>query len=106
VPKRVKRRYLALEVDSEQAVTESDVMNTVWKAVLKLFGEYGASKTDLSLMEADLQRNYAIVRCSHTSLERVRASIASITEINGNPAVVNVIGVSGTLKSLRKKAIT
>ncbi len=106
MPKRVRRRYLALEVNSEQAVTERDVMNAVWEAVLKLFGEYGSSKTDLSLMEADLQRNYAIVRCSHTSLERVRASIASITEINGNPAVVHVSGVSGTLKSLRKKVST
>ncbi len=106
MPKQMRRRYLALEVASEQAVTERDVMDAVWKAVFELFGEYGASRTNVSLMEADLQRNYAVVRCSHTSLERVRASIASITEINGKPAVIRVIGVSGTLKSLRKKALT
>ena len=106
MPKLVRRRYLALKVVSEQAVTERPVMNAIWKAILQLFGEYGASQTDLSLVEADPQRNYAVVRCSHRSLERTRASIASITEINGNPAVVHVVGVSGTLRALRKKVST
>ena len=106
MPKRVRRRYLALEVVSEQAVTERAVINAVWKAILQLFGEYGASQTNVSLIEYEPQRNYAVVRCSHTALERVRASIASIVEINGKPAVIHVMGVSGTLRALRKKALT
>jgi len=106
VSKRMRRRYLALKVVSEHSVNEGDVMDAVWSAVLKLFGEYGASKANLSLMEYDPQRNCVVVRCSHTALERVRASIASITEINGKPAVIHVIGVSGTLRTLRKKALT
>ena len=104
--KRVRRRYLALRVVSEQHLDERDVIDAVWKAVFELFGEYGASRTNVSLMEYDPQRNYAVVRCSHTALERVRASIASITDINGKPAVIRVIGVSGTLRALRKKALT
>ena len=103
MPKLVRRRYLAIKVVSEQAVTERAVMNAIWKAILQLFGEYGASQTDLRLVEADPERNYAVIRCSHKSLERTRASIASITEINGKPAVVHVMGVSGTLRALRKK---
>ncbi len=104
--KRVRRRYLALRVVSEQRVTERAVMDAVWNAVLKLFGEYGASQTNVSLIEYEPQRNYAVVRCSHTALERVRASVASVTEIYGKPAVIHVMGVSGTLKALRKKALT
>jgi ribonuclease P/MRP protein subunit POP5 len=105
VPKLVRRRYLALRVVSEQRVTERAVMDAVWNAVLELFGEYGASQTNVSLIEYEPQRNYAVVRCSHTALERVRASVASVTEIDGKPAVIHVIGVSGTLKALRKKAL-
>ena len=104
--KRVRRRYLALRVVSEQRVTERAVMDAVWNAVLKLFGEYGASQANLRLMEYDQQRNFAVVRCFHTALERVRASIASITEIGGKPAVIHVMGVSGTLRALRKKVLT
>jgi ribonuclease P/MRP protein subunit POP5 len=106
VPKRVRSRHLALKVVSAQIVTERAVMNAIWKAILQLYGEYGASQTDLRLVEADQERNYAVVRCSHKSLEKTRASIASITEINGKPAAVHVIGVSGTLRALRKKVST
>ena len=99
----MRKRYLALKVVSEQPTNERAVMDAVWNAVLKLFGEYGASHTNLLLIKYDAQRNYAVVRCSHTALETVRASIASITEIDGNPAAIHVIGVSGTLRALRKK---
>ena len=106
VTKRVRKRYLALRVESDQPVNERALMDAVWNAVLQLFGEYGASQTNVNLIKYDPQRNYAVVRCSHTALERVRACIASITEINGKPAAIRVIGVSGTLRALRKKVLT
>ena len=103
MPKQVRRRYLALKIVSEQPIGERDVMDAVWNAVLKIFGEYGASQVNLSLIKYDLQRNFVVVRCSHATLERVRASIASVTEINGKPVVIHVVGVSGTLRALRRK---
>jgi len=105
VSRRVRRRYLALKVVSEQPVDGRDVIDAVWKAVLRLFGEYGASQASLSLIEYDSQKNYAIVRCSRRALEMVRASVASITEMNERPTVIRVLGVSGTLRALRKKAL-
>lgn len=89
---------------SEQLLNEKDVIHTIWSAILKLFGEYGASQVNLALIEYDPQKSYAVVRCLHKALEMVKASIASITEINGKPATVHIVGVSGTLKALRKKA--
>ena len=103
--RRVRRRYLALKVVSEQPIKGGDVMDAVWKAVLQLFGEYGASQAGLSLIECNSQKNYAIVRCSHTAADMVRASVASVTEINEKPAAIHVLGVSGTLRALRKKAL-
>ena len=78
-------------------------MKTVWDAIIQLFGEHGASQTDLALIKYNPERNCAIVRCSHKALELVKASIASITEINGKPAAIHIQRVSGTLKALRKK---
>ena len=101
----MRKRYLALRVVSEQHVNERDLMDAVWDAVLELFGEYGASQTNLRLIEYYIERSYVVVRCSHTTLERVRASIASITEVKGKPAVIHVMGVSGTLRGLSKKAL-
>lgn len=91
---------------NEQPISRKDVTNAIWSAILRLFGEHGASQVNLALIEYNRQANYAIVRCSHKALEMVKASAASITEINGKPSVIHVVNVSGTLKALRKKTAT
>ncbi len=105
VTKRERKRYLALRVENNQHFNERILMDAIWNAVLNLFGEYGASQTNLRLIKYYLERSYMVIHCSHLALENVRASIASITEIQGIPAVIHVIGVSGTLRGLRKKAL-
>lgn len=102
---RVRRRYLALRVVSEQPVGKRDVVDAVWNAVLQLFGEHGASQTNLSFIEYDSEKSWGVVRCSHRAVEMVRASIASVAEINGKPVAIHVLGVSGTLKALRGRAL-
>lgn len=102
--RRMKRRYLALRVVSDQSINEKDLMEAIWRSLLQLFGEYGASQARLTLIQYSSQKKYAIVRCLNEALEIVRASIASITEINAKPTAIHVLRVSGTLKALRKKA--
>ncbi len=101
--KREKRRYLALNLESEQPFNEQELMSTIQSSVQKLFGEYGASKADIRLIKAIPEKNQLVLRCSHIMLEKVRAAIASIVEVAGKPASVHVASVSGTLKALLKK---
>lgn len=102
----MRRRYLALRIVSEQPVSQRDVKSAFWSALLQLFGEHGASQVSFTLIDYNPQKGQAIVRCSHKALEMVRASIASITEINEKPAAIHVMGVSGTLRALRKKILS
>ena len=101
--KREKRRYLALQVSSELAVEDFSVFNAVKDSVLRLFGEYGASKAKLKQIKFFPEKNQVVIRCSHFMLEQVRAAVTTIIEINKTPAAVHVLAVSGTLKSLSKK---
>jgi len=57
----------------------------------------------LRFIEYNPEDGYAILRCSHKALEMVRASIAAITDMRDEPAVIHIIKVSGTLKALRRK---
>jgi RNase P/RNase MRP subunit POP5 len=100
---RVKRRYLAVKPESEIPVQGKQLLDAIWNALTRLFGEYGASQAELVLIRNRKQKGYFIIRCSRKALPMVRASIASITEINGKPAAFHVLRVSGTLKALRKK---
>ncbi|MDH7595292.1 MAG: Rpp14/Pop5 family protein [Candidatus Bathyarchaeia archaeon] len=97
-----RQRYLAIKIESTQPIDEKEFKQTVWNTISRLFGEYGASKTGLVVVEYDANKNRAILRCANVATEIIRASLTSITEIDTKPAAVHVIRASGTLKSLHK----
>ncbi len=98
--KRVKRRYLALQLECEVLPSERDFMDAVWSAVTKLYGEVGASLTGMALINFDGERKIFVVRASLASLLMVRASLPTVTSVAGRCASVHVLAVSGTLKAL------
>jgi ribonuclease P/MRP protein subunit POP5 len=98
--KRVKRRYLAVQLECESLPSEREFMDTVWAAVTKLYGEVGASLTGLALINFDGARKIFVIRSSLLSLSVVRASLASVTGVSGKAASMHVLAVSGTLKAL------
>jgi ribonuclease P/MRP protein subunit POP5 len=98
--KRVKRRYLALQLESETLPSEREFMDAVWAAVTKLYGEVGASTTGLALINFEGERKIFVVRTSLVSFPIVRASLTTVTSVAGKAASVHVLAVSGTLKAL------
>jgi len=106
----VRRRYIAVKIELEDGelgkhgkVSKGEVWGAVWRSLLQLYGEYGASQADLSLIEHNPDENYAIFRCAHRALETVRAAISAVTKLGGRRAAFHIIYVSGTLKTLRKR---
>jgi len=100
--KRIKRRYLALQIDIDGAPNRQEFMNALWSAVVKLYGEYGASLTSLALIDYDAEKKTAVIRTSLATVDLVRASLASITSLAGRNVAVYVLAVSGTIKALGK----
>ena len=101
--KRVKRRYLALQLNSDGVPSRKEFIDSVWGAITKLYGEYGASLTNLALIKYDLEKKTAVLRTNLSTLNMVKASLASITLIADNEAAVHVTAVSGTIKALFQK---
>ncbi len=102
--KRVKRRYLALQLECDSVPAEREFIDAVWLSVTKLYGEVGASLTGLALINFDEERKVAVLRVSLATLSMARASLATITSIAGKETSVHVLGVSGTLKALYARA--
>jgi RNase P/RNase MRP subunit POP5 len=98
--KRIKRRYLALQLECETLPSEHEFIDLVWAAITKLYGEVGASATSLCLINFYVERKIAVIRVSLSTLSMVKASVATITRILGKDAAVHVLAVSGTLKAL------
>ena len=101
--KRVKRRYLALQIDSNTIPSQKEFLEAVWGAVSKLYGEYGASLTSLSLIDYDAEKKTAIIRSNLATLDIVRTSLTLITSITNRETTVHVVAISGTIKALCQK---
>jgi RNase P/RNase MRP subunit POP5 len=78
-------------------------MEAIWGSVVKLYGEYGASKTNLSLIDFDNNNKVLIIRTNLSSLTIVRSSLVTITSILSTPVSFHVLAISGTIKALKKK---
>lgn len=98
--KRVKRRYLALQLECESIPSEREFIDAIWAVETKLYGEVGASLTGLNLINLNVERKVAVIRVSLAALSMVKASLATVTCVAGRDASVHVLAVSGTLKAL------
>jgi len=103
---RQRSRYLAVLIESEEPLKGRAFIEAIWKSLLRLFGVYGASKSKVQVIEYDDEKALAVVRCSLSAVRIVRCSIATVTKVNGRPVAFHVIGVSGTLKALRRKFLS
>jgi RNase P/RNase MRP subunit POP5 len=99
----VRRRYLAVEIESGETFGSKEFMDAVWSAVLRLYGEYGASRTGLTLIDYDAEKRFAVIRVTQTGLEMVRTALGSIINIGNKPVATRVLTVSGTIRALYRK---
>ena len=99
-----RQRYVGISYLHEQTISDKDLWKNISKQVLRLFGEQGAASTGLYLIEHNPQERQVLFRATNMSLYMLRAALCSITEINGEPIVLFVTHVSGTIKKAKLKA--
>lgn len=98
---RAKKRYLAFELISEEPASRGDVIKELMSSASSLLGDATASECDIKVL--GFENNMGIVQCSHTEVKETRASMASLTRINGKRATLHVLGTSGTVKRANEK---
>jgi ribonuclease P/MRP protein subunit POP5 len=101
--KKTKRRYLALEIDSTETIEAKEFMDAVWSVIIRLYGEHGASKTGLTMIDYNTESKLALIRVTNAASDIVRAAVATMTKMGGKPVGVHVVAVSGTIRALCKR---
>ena len=98
-----RSRYILFKWRDNIFLDRSILSHALSSSVMRLYGEVGASRTRLRIMDMGTDDNFAIVRCSHKAVDMVRAAASTIKELDGRPIVLYSVGVSGTIKSLKEK---
>ncbi len=98
---RSRKRYIAFRIISEKPVDGRMLARAIAENMLRLFGECFAVGSNLRLEYFDGERG--ILRCSRESLEKVMIALTLLTEVEGVRVLPLTLGVSGTIRSCRRK---
>jgi ribonuclease P/MRP protein subunit POP5 len=66
-----------------------------------LLGDVTTGECDIKVL--GFEGSTGIIQCSHTKVKETRASLATLTRVNGKRAILHVLGTSGTVKRATEK---
>lgn len=95
-----KKRYVV--VIAEPGRESEEVAEAVESSFLRVFGEYGVMEARLKPVKK--VKDGVIFECAVSSLPRLLFSTALVKEIEGDPAALRVLRISGTLKRAKEAA--
>ena len=94
----VRRRYLYVEVESEERFTEPQFRFALEDKIHFLYGVTGATARNMRVIEWDDEKQAAIVR-----VNEMRTALVHMSEVGRAEVRVDVRRVSGTIKTLKSK---
>ena len=100
---REKKRYIMFEVLSEEEVNYEELESAIWNILLDFLGEFGVATTSFWILKERWKGNRGIIRCNHTSVQHIIASLGLLERIGDTRLTIRILGVSGTIKSLIEK---
>ena len=102
---REKKRYIIFEVISEQKIEFEELIKAVFSYTINLIGILGVAKTNFRFLHDlyDREKQRFVLRCLPKDVELIRFALSLITEINEKRVCIRSIGVTGTIKSARRK---
>lgn len=100
-----KKRYLKFRIHSEEDVELGEVVNAVWNSALNFLGSKSASKADFWILgnKFDEKEQEGVIRVNQDMEQELRAALALIDRVDSEEAFLEILDVSGTLKSLEDR---
>jgi len=100
---RDKHRYIAFQVIGERGFKKDEIKRAIWEASLSTPGTLGSARAKPWFIKFDEKSQTGIVRVDRKHVEELRFALTLVTEINGSKAIFRTLGVSGTIKRLKRK---
>ena len=105
LPKHLRPRWrylvVGLESWSDADLSRGPFQREVWYAAQNLLGDPGSADADLTVVRFRFAEGVgaAVLRVRRGEVERARAAVACVDEVDGHPVGVRVRTVSGTIRA-------
>jgi ribonuclease P/MRP protein subunit POP5 len=95
-----RQRYLLVTFFADSDLSAKAVEQNAHRSFENLLGRLGAAEAHVRMVGFDETRSRAVFRCRSAFTEKLRAALALMTQIDGNPVSAVVFRSSGTIKGL------
>lgn len=103
--KPVRRRYMAFKVSGTHNFSKRDLYNAFTQKMLNVFNKSEIGEGPIRVIRYDQLAGLGIIRCGHKSVDKVKLVLKKVRIISGKPVTIDVIGVSGTIRALKRKYV-
>ncbi len=100
---RDKTRYIAFKLMGEKRFDGEEVKRALWRSFLDTLGIIGTANATPWLIEFDEESQTGIIRVDRAHVEDIRLALVLIKSVSGSRVILRTLGVSGTIKRLRRK---
>lgn len=94
---------MLVKVVADKAPTKGELQEALLSTAARFFGEVGLSKMNPRVVRYDEKDWLAVIGGRRQALDDLRAALALVTEIAGQPAAMLVLRSAGTIRSLVHK---
>jgi ribonuclease P/MRP protein subunit POP5 len=101
----LKKRYIGFRVASDRVHSRREVSTLI-------YDELRATKSGhekmmrVRLLDYDVEKGVGMLLCDHKSVEKVRGAFNNIQSKSRGKMTIQMIGVSGTIKALKRKFLS
>ncbi|MBT7902870.1 hypothetical protein HN587_03330 [Candidatus Woesearchaeota archaeon] len=105
---REKKRYIVYEIISDKPIKDvKSISKAFWRVFSGFLGELGCSEAGIILLEDKYNKKNqrGLIRVATKFVDKLKASLAVVEQIDNEDVIVKTIGSSGTLKKAEGKYI-
>lgn len=100
---RDRKRYVAFAVGCDDPLNRDEVARLIWREAASFFGERAMASMNIRVLDFDEDSQRGFLACNHKAVGEVKVSLALVNNTDGRRVATTPIGVSGTLRALKKK---
>ena len=101
----LKKRYIGFKLVSDRVHSRREVLTLVINELHAMRGDH-EKMMRVRLIDYDLERGVGMLLCDHKSVEKVRDAFNNIQSKNRGTTTIQMVGVSGTIKALKRKFLS
>ena len=98
---RESNRYIAFEITSKKQLNEMEVKKGLEKEIIGFLGSLELAKSSFKLI--NFHKNRGIIKVNRKYLNKMKAVLSLIKEIENNKVMVKSLNVSGILKKAKSR---